>query len=165
MVNIPIIKEMDPKSISILFLIILIVIGLLVGVVLSAGSINLANQRVKEIDPEAEVDPVYPFLGITIITINIFILCGLIYTHILIFKKTKSKFLIGLILFLSALLIKSLFAYASIQLLAIATELKYSNVAIVENLTFSITGFAGIILLYHMFEFFVVSIFFYVSRE
>jgi hypothetical protein len=165
MVNIPSMKKMDPKSISILLLIILIVIGLFVGVVLSAGSINLANERVKEIDPEAEVDPVYPFLGITIITINIFILCGLLYTHISIFKKTKSKFLIGLILFLCALLIKSLFAYATIQLLTIAEVLKYSTEASIANLNFSITGFAGIILLYHMFEFFVVSIFFYVSRE
>ena len=61
--NIPFIKKMNPKSVSILFLIILIVIGLLVGVIISAGGIYRANQRVKEIDSEAKVKPGFPFLS------------------------------------------------------------------------------------------------------
>jgi hypothetical protein len=165
MKDMPFIKKINPKNVSILLLIILIVIGLFVGAILSAGSINRANQRVKDIDPDAEVRPGLPFLGITLITINIFILFGLIYTHISIFKKTKSRFLIGLILFLIGLFVKSLFACISIQLLTVATALKYSNPAIVETLGFSGGGFGGILILYHVFELFVLSIFFYVSRE
>jgi hypothetical protein len=165
MADIPFIKKMHPKKVTILFLITLVIIGLFVGMLLSAGSINRANKRLDEIDPEAEIRPGFPFLGSILVTINMFILIGLIYTHISIFKKTKSKFIIGLILFLVALFIKSLSAYISIQLLTVATALEYTNIEIVETLGFSSTGFGGMFILYHIFEFFVLSIFFYVSRE
>jgi hypothetical protein len=165
MANIPFMKKMHPKKVTFLFLLTLIIIGLLFGVIFSAGSINRARQRVAELDPEAEIKPGFPFFGIILVTINIFILFGLIYTHILIFKKTKSRFIIGLILFLVALFIKSLFAYTSIQILTIATALRYSNLEVVETLGFTSTGFGGILILYHIFEFIVLSIFFYVSRE
>jgi hypothetical protein len=165
MADIPFMKKMHPKSITIMFLIILIVFGLFFGILLSAGSINRANERLNEIDPEAEIKPGFPFLGSILVTINMFILIGLIYTHISIFRKTRSKFLIGLILFLVALFIKSLSAYNSIQLLTVATALEYTNIEIVEILGFSSTGFGGVFILYHIFEFIVLSIFFYVSRE
>ena len=165
MTDIPFIKQMSPKKVTILFVFLLIIIGLFIGAILSAGSINRADQRIKEIDSEAEIKPGFPFFGMTLVTINIFLLIGLIYTHVSIFKKTKSKFLIGLILFLVALLIKSLFAYSSIQLLTTATALKDSNLPVFETLGFSVTGFGGIFILYHIFEFFVLSIFLYVSRE
>jgi hypothetical protein len=165
MVTLPIIKEMHPKKISILFIIVLIIIGLFAGIIFSTFSINRVNQRIIEIDPEAEIQPTLPFLGMTLITINILLLIGLLYTHISIFKKTKSRFLIGLILFIIALLIKSLFAYVSIQSLAITTALENITSPIIETLDFSVTGFGGILILYHMFEFFVLSIFLYVSKE
>jgi hypothetical protein len=165
MVNMPFIKEMNPKKISILFILALIIIGLCAGIILSTLSIERANQRIIEIDPEAEIQPTFPFLGLTLITINISLLIGLIYTHISIFRKTKSKFLIGLILFLFALLIKSLFAYISIQSLAVTTALKSITFPIIETLGFSVTGFGGILIFYHMFEFFILIIFLYVSKE
>jgi hypothetical protein len=165
MVNIPFIKEMHPKKISILFILALIIIGLCAGIILSTLSIERANQRIIEIDPEAEIQPTFPFLGLTLITINISLLIGLIYTHISIFRKTKSKFLIGLILFLFALLIKSLFAYISIQSLAVTTALKSITFPIIDTLGFSVTGFGGILIFYHMFEFFILIIFLYVSKE
>jgi hypothetical protein len=165
MVNMPFIKEMNPKKISILFILALIIIGLCAGIILSTLSIERANQRIIEIDPEAEIQPTFPFLGLTLITINISLLIGLIYTHISIFRKTKSKFLIGLILFLFALLIKSLFAYISIQSLAVTTALKSITFPIIDTLGFSVTGFGGILIFYHMFEFFILIIFLYVSKE
>jgi hypothetical protein len=165
MVNMPFIKEMNPKKISILFILALIIIGLCAGIILSTLSIERANQRIIEIDPEAEIQPTFPFLGLTMITINISLLIGLIYTHISIFRKTKSKFLIGLILFLFALLIKSLFAYISIQSLAVTTALKSITFPIIDTLGFSVTGFGGILIFYHMFEFFILIIFLYVSKE
>jgi hypothetical protein len=165
MVSIPFIKEMHPKKISILFIIVLIIIGLSAGIILSTFSINRANQRIIEIDPEAEIQPMLPLLGMTLITINISLLIGLLYTHISIFRKTKSRFLIGLILFLSALFIKSLFAYVSIQSLAITIALENITSPIIETLGFSVTGFGGILILYHIFEFFILSIFLYVSKE
>jgi hypothetical protein len=165
MASIPFIKEMNPKNKSILFILTLIIIGLCAGIIFSTLSIDRANQRIIEIDPEAEIQPTLPFLGMTLITINISLLIGLLYTHISIFRKTKSRFLIGLILFLSALLIKSLFAYVSIQSLAITTALENIISPIIETLDFSVTGFGGILILYHIFEFFVLSIFLYVSKE
>jgi hypothetical protein len=165
MVDIPFKKQISPKKVSVLFILTLILIGLVVGTILSIGSINRANQRIGEIDPDAEIRPLFPFLGMTLVTVNIFIILGLLYTHLTIFKKTKSKFLIGLLLFLIALLIKSMFAYSSIQLLTIVTALRNSNLPIVETLEFSGTGFGGIFIFYHIFEFFVLSIFLYVSKE
>ena len=165
MVNIPFVEKMNPKKVTILFITTLIIIGLFVGIILSVGSIYRANQRLQELDEDAKIRPGLPFIGMTLVTINIFILIGLIYTHFTIYKKTKSKFLIGLILFLIALFIKSLFAYASIQVLTIATALKYSSIAVNETLGFSGRGFGGIFILYHLFEFFVLSLFLYFSRE
>jgi hypothetical protein len=165
MVNMPFIKEMNPKKISILFILALIIIGLCAGIILSTLSIERANQRIIEIDPEAEIQPTFPFLGLTMITINISLLIGLIYTHISIFRKTKSKFLIGLIMFLFALLIKSLFAYISIQSLAVTTALKSITFPIIETLGFSVTGFGGILIFYHIFEFFILILFLFVSKE
>ena len=89
MADIPFMKKMHPKNVTILFLIILIVFGLFFGILLSAGSINRANERLNEIDPDAEIKPGFPFLGSIIVTINMFILIGLIYTHITIFRKTR----------------------------------------------------------------------------
>jgi hypothetical protein len=165
MVNIRFIKELHPKKTSILFILVLIIFGLCAGIIVSTFSIDRANQRIIEIDPEAEIQPIFPFLGMTLITINITILIGLLYTNISIFRKTKSSFLIGLILFLFALLIKSLFAYVTIQSLTIVSAIQNNSPTILETLGFSVLGFGGILILYHMFEFFVLSIFFYVSRK
>lgn len=165
MVTLPFIKQMHPKQKSMLFILVFIIIGLCAGIILSTLSIERVNERIIEIDPDAEIQPMFPFLGLTLITINISLLIGLIYTHISIFRKTKSQFLIGLILFLIALLIKSLFAYVSIQSLAVTTALRSITFPIIETLGFSFTGFGGILIFYHIFEFFVLCIFLYVSKE
>jgi len=164
MVTLPFIKQMHPKQKSMLFILVFIITGLCAGIILSTLSIERANERIIEIDPDAEIQPTFPFLGLTLITINISLLIGLIYTHISIFRKTKSQFLIGLI-FLIALLIKSLFAYVSIQSLAVTTALRSITFPIIETLGFSFTGFGGILIFYHIFEFFVLCIFLYVSKE
>ncbi len=165
MPHIPFMQQISPKKVTFLFLMTLILLGFILGAVLSAGSIYRANQRVQELDPDARVQIGFPFFGMTLVTVNIFIVLGLLYTHVSIYKKTKSSFLIGLLLFLVALLVKSLFAYASIQTLTIATALKDSNIPLLETLGFSGIGFGLIFILYHVFEFFVLSMFFYVSRE
>ena len=165
MVHIPFKEKMHPKNISVLFIVVLIIIGLIVGIILSMGSVYRANKRIDEINPNAQLKPGFPIFGMTLVTINIFLLLGLIYTLVSIFRKTKSKFLLGLLLFLFALLIKSFFAYSSIQLIAIASAIRDSNVPVGEILGFSGTGLGAILIIYHIFEFIALSVFLYVSRE
>lgn len=165
MPDIPFMKQIHPKKITILFLTTLILLGLIFGAIISIGSINRANQRIQQIDQDAQVQIFLPIVGMTLVTINIFIVLGLLHTHFSIYKKTKSIFLIGLVLFLIALLVKSLFTYGAIQIITIASGLQDSGLLLFENLGFSGIGFGSIFLLYHIFELFVLCIFFYVSRE
>ncbi|MBN2603479.1 MAG: hypothetical protein JXA91_05060 [Candidatus Thermoplasmatota archaeon] len=159
------IMGMHPKTKTFLLITLLIVIGLFVGIFLSGVSIRRARDRIHEIDPEAELKPGIPLFGMTLLTLNIFFLFALIYTHISIFLKAHSKFLIGLILFLVMLLIKSFFAYWSTQLLTIASALRDPDLPLIATLGFSGTGLGGILIFYHIFEFCVLVVFLYLIRE
>ena len=124
--NIPTKKEMDPKAKAIAIIFILLIIGMVVGLILSYISIGFVEERARNLNRNIE-----PYLNLyadmytlhtTIICINIFLLIGLLGIYLDSFRKTHSTFIMGLILFLGVLLVQSIL---SLQVLhAVASAIK-----------------------------------------
>ena len=103
-------SKMDPKAKAIAILFVLLVVGVVVGLIISKVSLDFAHQHAKMRIPQrvwqAFAD-VYT-LGTIIICMNLFLLLGLLGFYIDSFRKTRSSFLLGLVLFLGVLFVQSL---------------------------------------------------------
>jgi hypothetical protein len=116
-------KEIDPKIKAMAIIIILLLLGVIVGLALSHVSIAYAKKRVSEqlekVSQRLEMfiqayADMYT-LGTTIICINIFLLLGLLIIYSDSFRKTKSTFLFGLLLFIGVLFIQAILSLPILQ--------------------------------------------------
>ena len=122
MSDIPYKKEIDPKTKAMAVIIVLLCVGLVVGLVVSKVSIDYASGKVSarygdnpklQLLINAFVD-MYT-LGTTIICINIFLLLGLLFIYADSFRKTKSSFILGLLLFVGVLFVQSVVSLPILQ--------------------------------------------------
>ncbi|RLF28550.1 MAG: hypothetical protein DRN05_03795 [Thermoplasmata archaeon] len=158
MSDIPYKNRMDPKTKAIAVIIILLFVGLIVGLIISKASINYASKRFRErfgeiiprihIFIQAFVD-IY-IIATCIICINIFLLLGLLGIYIDSFRKTKSSFLLGLLLFIGILLVQSVLSLPILQ------------TALVGYMGYSLSLFG---ILPNMFETIALIILLYLSME
>lgn len=109
MSDIPYKKQMDPKAKAIAIIIVLLIVGMIVGLVISRVSMNYArekyqgaNQRVLNL-----IGTLYA-LSMSILCINIALLLGLFWIYADSFRKTKSSFMLGLLLFIGVLFVQSI---------------------------------------------------------
>ena len=109
MSDIPYKKQMDPKAKAIAIIIVLLIVGMIVGLVISRVSMNYArekyqgaNQRVLNL-----IGTLYA-LSMSILFINIALLLGLFWIYADSFRKTKSSFMLGLLLFIGVLFVQSI---------------------------------------------------------
>jgi len=109
MSDIPYKKQMDPKAKAIAIIIALLIVGMIVGLVISRVSMNYArekyqgaNQRVLNL-----IGTLYA-LSMSILCINIALLLGLFWIYADSFRKTKSSFMLGLLLFIGVLFVQSI---------------------------------------------------------
>ena len=109
MSDIPYKKQMDPKAKAIAIIIVLLIVGMIVGLVISRVSMNYArekyqgaNQRVLNL-----IGTLYA-LSMSILCINIALLLGLFWIYADSLRKTKSSFMLGLLLFIGVLLVQSI---------------------------------------------------------
>lgn len=109
MSDIPYKKQMDPKAKAIAIIIALLIVGMIVGLVISRVSMNYArekyqgaNQRVLSL-----IGTLYA-LSMSILCINIALLLGLFWIYADSFRKTKSSFMLGLLLFIGVLFVQSI---------------------------------------------------------
>ena len=121
MSDIPYKNKMDPKTKAIAIIIVLLIAGLAVGLVLSKVSVDYASRRAGERykNPQLQMlirafTDMYT-LGTTIICINIFLLLGLLSIYADSFRKTKSSFIFGLLLFISVLFVQSIISLPILQ--------------------------------------------------
>jgi len=122
MSDIPYNSKMDPKTKAIAIIIVLLVLGVVVGIVLSQMSYNYATQKAGErFKDDARIQYLIQAtmdmyrLGTIIICMNIFLLLGLLAIYADSFKKTKSRFICGLLLFIGVLFIQSVFSLPILQ--------------------------------------------------
>ena len=114
----------DPKTKAVVFLFVLLILGAIIGIAISKWSLISIEQRVKNkienfknntkpwIAQQAwsswrRYSDMYTIVTITI-CMNIMLLLGLTYLYLTSFKLTKSSFMVGLLIFLGVLLMKSL---------------------------------------------------------
>ena len=104
-------EKYDPKSKAILMLFVFLVIGVVIGLILSFGSLGVLQKRIGSIEEYRATWNAFStnFIFETIfISINRSLLFGLLWSYKKDFSKTHSPFLLGLIMFLLVLFIQSL---------------------------------------------------------
>ena len=123
--------KMDPKAKAIAILFLLLVIGVIIGLVVSFIGLRIIDrqiaERLKDIAQNSKpwiveqikqnwnrFSEMYSLVTI-IICMNLVLLVGLLNTYIKSFKQTSSTFLMGLVLFLGVLFVQSLLSLPIIQ--------------------------------------------------
>jgi hypothetical protein len=123
--------KMDPKAKAISIIFLLLVTGLIIGLILSAVTLNSVENRIdKKISELNEnykkvvaqyirenwrhFSEIY-ILVTVVISMNLALLLGLLYSYYKTFRETYSNFIMGLILFLGVLFVQSLLSLPVIQ--------------------------------------------------
>jgi len=166
----------NKKAIKIILL--LVVSGVITGLVLSAVFVTEANQRIEDMEdrdfpppqgvdfnpePLTTSDIILPSLGVIIICISLYLLLGLILIYIKIFLKTNSKYIVGLLFFLTPLFIQSIISVNTLRSLFVSSAIPYMNIR--ESIGFGFGGLGGIIVMVSIFEIIGLSILLYLSTE
>jgi len=166
----------NKKAIKIILL--LVVFGIITGAILSAIFIDEANQTIAGMEerdmpfnpfsnfnpePLATSDIILPSLGIIIVCISMYLLLGLIIIYIQIFLKTNSKYIVGLLFFLTPLFIQSIISVNTLRSLFVSSAIPYTHIR--ESIGFGFGGLGGIIVMVSIFEIIGLSILLYLSSE
>jgi len=164
--EIPYIKKMNPKTKTIATIFGLIIIGIIIGYIISIFSLQIIitelNKLPIQIDPIRINRSVNYYTGALIcLTVEIIILIGLLYVYYESYRKTKSRFFIGLNMFILALFIRSILSVISLH--NIASD--YIRVSPYISRTFLTPGFTELNFIVYIFEIIAFSIFFYLSME
>ncbi|MEM0466524.1 MAG: hypothetical protein QXX20_02830 [Candidatus Thermoplasmatota archaeon] len=109
MIDIPYTKTLTPKTKAITYILILLLIGLLIGLILSSISFEYAKKRGKNFEERTtQILAKWYALNTVIICMNISLLLGLLIIYVDTFQKTHSSFMLGLLIFISVLLIQTI---------------------------------------------------------
>jgi len=147
----------DPKAKMLAILFILLIVGATIGIVLAKASLSYIERQARRqgrLGTEKAQQVWNAFvgmytLGTVIICMNLMLLLGLLGAYLQSYRKTKSSFLLGLIMFLSVLVVQSILSLPIIHA-SVGTILYQSNLfTILPNL----------------FEMIALIILFYLSME
>jgi hypothetical protein len=123
--------KMDPKAKALVILFLLLVIGVIIGYIVSVIGLRIIDRQIGERLKDI-ADASKPWVGeqikqnwarfaemyimvTIIICMNLTLLGGLLKTYIKSFRETSSTFLMGLVLFLGVLFVQSLLSLPIIQ--------------------------------------------------
>ena len=160
------IKKLSPNTKAIVTILGLIVIGIIIGYVISIFSLQIIitelNKLPVQINPIRIERSVNYYTGALVcLGIEILLLIGLLYMYCDSYRKTKSRFLIVLNMFILALFIRSILSVVSLQ--NVATE--YIKVSPYVSRTFLTPGFNELNFVVYIFEIIALSILLYLSME
>lgn len=164
--DIPYTTKINPKTKAVIVILGLIFLGIILGYVISLFSLQIILNEIEnlpvQIDSVRINRSIIFYTGaLILISIEITLLMGLLYGYYDSYRKTKSRFLIGLNLFIIALLIRSVLSV--ISLYTIATD--FIRVIPYVSRTFLTPGFSGLNFVLSIFEIIALSILFYLSME
>jgi hypothetical protein len=166
---------------SILLIVILVILGVVTGAILSSLFIQETNERIEQRwfvgdrppfpeddfnfnpQPLTLSDIILPTSGVIIVCISTYLLIGLIIVYIKVFLKTSSKYIAGLLFFLTPLLIQSIFSVNTLRSLFISPAIPYAHIR--ESVGFGFGGLGGIIVIVSIFEIVGLTILLYLSNE
>ena len=115
----------------------------------------------RDNEPLSTYELILPTVGVIIVCISTYLLIGLIAIYIKIFLTTNSKYIAGLLFFLSPLLIQSLVMINTMRHLFESTRFAILN----EPLTFGLGGLGGMLIVISFFEIIGLTILLYLSSE
>ena len=164
--DIPYTKKITPRTKAFVTIICLIFIGIIIGYLISLFSLQIIRAEIDElpiqIDSSRITRSVNYYTGALIfLSIEIILLVGLLYVYYDSYRKTKSRFLIGLNMFIIVLFIRSILSVVSLH--SIATE--YIRVIPYVSRTFLTPGFSVLNYVLYIFEVLALSILLYLSME
>ncbi len=164
--DIPYTTKINPKTKAVIVILGLIFLGIILGYVISVFSLQIILNEIEnlpvQIDSVRINRSIIFYTGaLILISIEIALLMGLLYGYYDSYRKTKSRFLIGLNLFIIALLIRSVLSV--ISLYTIATD--FIRVIPYVSRTFLTPGFSGLNFVLSIFEIIALSILIYLSME
>lgn len=104
-------KKIQPKTKALAVIFGLIIIGVIIGYVLSLYSLEKILTELNELPiqiPQTRIERSvnYYTAALICLSVEIIVLVGLLYMYLDSYRKTKSRFLIGLNMFIVALFIK-----------------------------------------------------------
>ena len=160
-------------------IVLLVILGVITWLILSYIFVNEANERIADRgvwskpfrnenitfnpQPLTISDIILPTIGVIIVCISAFLLFGLIVVYIKIFLKTSSKYIVGLLFFLTPLFIQSIFSVNTLRSLFVSSAIPYPGIR--ESVGFGIGGLGGILVMVSIFEIIGLSILLYLSSE
>jgi hypothetical protein len=164
--DIPYTKKITPRTKALVTICVLIFIGIIIGYLISIFSLQIIRTEIDElpiqVDPTRITRSVNYYTGALIfLSIEIILLVGLLYVYYDSYRKTKSRFLIGLNMFIIVLFIRSILSVISLH--SIATE--YIRVIPYVSRTFLTPGFSVLNFILYIFEIVALSILLYLSME
>ncbi|HDS59713.1 MAG TPA: hypothetical protein ENN54_05425 [Thermoplasmatales archaeon] len=101
----------------------LIILGTIVGLALAYGTVAVEEREVQRRGPWPREEPVPRSVVLrylassVVITVNVFLLIGLLYIYMKTYTQTRSSFMLGLIFFIGVLLIQSVLSLPPIHAL------------------------------------------------
>lgn len=167
------IKEMNPKLKSVLFIIGLIIIGIVVGQIIGMISAPYLLEGIEGRDyhgppPQFELSEdqkqaiITGFTNVSMILCSeIMLILGLIYVFIQTYRQTRSRYLIGFLLFVSVFFIKTV-AYFLAMTPLITSSVRAAPIAINPLFRGSYGPFG---IYFTLLEIIAISILIYISRE
>jgi len=132
----------DPKAKMLAVLLVLLILGVVMGVIISKASLSYVERQARRqgrLDSSIARGVWNAFvgmytLGTIIICMNLMLLLGLLGAYIQSYRRTKSSFLLGLIMFLGVLVAQSLLSLPILHV-SVGTALYQSNIfTILPNL-------------------------------
>src|SRR4030042_211633 len=160
--DIPYTKKITPRTKALVTICVLIFIGIIIGYLISIFSLQIIRAEIDElpiqVDPTRITRSVNYYTGALIfLSIEIILLVGLLSVYYDSYRKTKSRFLIGLNMFIIVLFIRSILSVVSLH--SIATE--YIRVIPYVSRTFLTPGFSVLNFILYIFEIVALSILLY----
>jgi len=131
-------SKMDPKTKAIVILFVLLLIGAIIGFAVSKISLDYIYENSKDkLGPNVRASRAWQMysdiytLGTIIICMNLLLLIGLLGSYVDSFRKTKSSFMLGLVLFLGVLFVQSVL---SLPIFSISYGHQISLINILPNI-------------------------------
>ena len=160
-------------------ILILIVCGIITGLILSSIFVGEANQIILNDNPpdrpfknpDVDYNPeplttediIFPSIGVVIVCVSVYLLFGIICTYLVIYLKTKSKYIFGLLFFFIPIFIQSIFSVNTLRSLYLTPAIPFTHIR--RNIGFNFGGLGGIIVVVSVFEIIGLSILLYLSSE
>ena len=159
-------EGMKPRTKAIIVIIGLILLGMLIGYIISYFSLEILLEQIENLTikiDQVRIDrSVSYYMGaVIILSIELVLLLGVLYVYFDSYRKIKSRFLIVLNLFLVALLVKSVLSIVSLHTIAA----DYINVIPYISRTFLTPGFGILSFILTGFEIVAISILVYLSMD